>query len=87
VGGIHFSKQALVVALGIDSGGEKHVLGLWQGATENTVVVKELLEDLVARGLAPERRYLLVIDGTEALRAAIERVFGERAELRRCQPA
>jgi hypothetical protein len=33
-------------------------LGLWQGATENTTVVKELLEDLVARGLDPERCYL-----------------------------
>lgn len=83
--GIHFGKQVLVVALGIDGGGEKHVLGLWQGATENTVVVKDLLEDLVTRGLAAERRYLFVIDGAKALRAAIERVFGERAEVQRCQ--
>jgi len=48
-------------------------------------VVKELLEDLVARGLRPERRYLFVIDGAKALRAGIERVFGERAEVQRCQ--
>ncbi|HEX2712049.1 MAG TPA: IS256 family transposase [Candidatus Acidoferrales bacterium] len=85
IDGIHFGKQVLVVALGIDSGGKKHVLGLWQGATENTVVVRDLLEDLVTRGLAPERRYLFVIDGAKALRAAIERVFGERAEVQRCQ--
>ncbi len=85
IDGIHFGKQVLVVALGIDSGGKKHVLGLWQGATENTAVVKDLLEDLVTRGLAPERRYLFVIDGAKALRAAIERVFGERAEVQRCQ--
>ena len=39
----------------------------------------------MTRGLAPERRYLFVIDGAEALRAAIERVFGERAEVQRCQ--
>jgi putative transposase len=85
IDGIHFGKQVLVVALGIDRGGKKHVLGLWQGATENTVVVRDLLEDLVTRGLAPERRYLFVIDGAKALRAAIERVFGERAEVQRCQ--
>jgi putative transposase len=48
-------------------------------------VVKELLEDLVARGLNTERRYLFVIDGAKALRAGIERVFGERAEVQRCQ--
>ena len=85
IDGIHFGKQVLVVALGVDSSGKKHALGLWQGATENTVVVKDLLEDLVTRGLAPERRYLFVIDGAKALRAAIERVFGERAEVQRCQ--
>jgi putative transposase len=85
IDGIHLGKQVLVVALGIETSGEKHVLGLWQGATENTTVVKELLEDLVARGLNPERRYLFVIDGAKALRAAIERVFGARAEVQRCQ--
>ena len=85
IDGIHLGPQVLVVALGIESSGNKHVLGLWQGATENTAVVKSLLEDLVARGLNTERRYLFVIDGAKALRAAIERVFGERAEVQRCQ--
>lgn len=85
IDGIHLGQQVLVVALGIESSGKKQVLGLWQGATENTTVVKELLEDLVARGLNPDRRYLFVIDGAKALRAGIERVFGERAEVQRCQ--
>ena len=85
IDGIHLGKQVLVVALGIETSGTKQVLGLWQGATENTTVVKELLEDLVARGLDPERRYLFVIDGAKALRAGIERVFGKRAEVQRCQ--
>jgi transposase-like protein len=85
VDGIHLGKQVLVVALGIENSGKKHVLGLWQGATENTAVVKDLLEDLVARGMNPERRYLFVIDGAKALRAGIERVFGARAEVQRCQ--
>jgi putative transposase len=77
--------QTLVVALGIEISGKKQVLGLWQGATENTAVVKALLEDLVGRGLPRERRYLFVIDGAKALRAAIEKVFGERACVQRCQ--
>jgi len=81
IDGIHLGQQVLVVALGIETGGKKHVLGLWQGATENTTVVQALLEDLVARGLNPERRYLFVIDGAKALRTGIERVFGERAEV------
>src|SRR5690242_1506065 len=40
IDGIHFGGQVLVVALGIAESGEKHVLGVWQGATENTTVVK-----------------------------------------------
>lgn len=85
IDGIEIGKQVLLVALGIASSGQKHVLGLWQGATENTTVAKSLLEDLVARGLKPDRRYLFVIDGAKALRAAIEKVFGKQAEVQRCQ--
>lgn len=85
IDGIHFGGQVLVVALGVDESGVKHILGLWQGATENTTVVKTLLEDLVSRGLNTKRRYLVVIDGAKALRAGVERVFGQQAEVQRCQ--
>jgi putative transposase len=83
--GIHLGGTVLVVALGIAEGGEKHVLGVWQGATENTAVVKGLLEDLVERGLDVQRRYLVVIDGSKALRAGVERVLGAQVEVQRCQ--
>lgn len=85
IDGIEFAGQVLVVALGVDETGEKHVLGLWQGATENATVAKALLEDLVERGLDGERRYLVVIDGSKALRTAVERGLGDRAEVQRCQ--
>jgi putative transposase len=85
IDGIHFGGQVLVVALGIAESGEKHVLGVWQGATENTTVVKGLLEDLVERGLDLQRRYLVVMDGSKALRAGVERVFGAQVEVQRCQ--
>jgi len=85
IDGIHFGGQVLVVALGIAEGGEKHILGVWQGATENTTVVKGLLEDLVDRGLDLGRRYLVVIDGSKALRAGVERVSGEQVEVQPCQ--
>jgi putative transposase len=85
IDGIHFRGQVLVVALGIAESGEKHVLGVWQGATENTTVVKGLLENLVDRGLDLQRPYLVVIDGAKALCAGVERVFGDRVEVQRCQ--
>lgn len=85
IDGIEFAGQTLIVALGVEESGVKQVLGLWQGATENATVCKALLEDLVERGLDPERRYLFVLDGSKALRAAVEKVFGARAEVQRCQ--
>jgi transposase-like protein len=85
IDGLEFAGQTLIIALGVEENGVKHVLGLWQGATENTAVCKSLLEDLVARGLDQQRRYLFVLDGSKALRAAVEKIFGARAEVQRCQ--
>jgi len=85
IDGIEFAGQTLIVARGVDENGVKHVLGLWQGATENATVSKALREDLVARGLSLERRYLVGIDGSKALRAAVQRVLGTQAEVQRCQ--
>jgi putative transposase len=85
IDGIRFGEQHVIVALGVDPEGKKHLLGLREGATENATVVTELLEDLVARGLDPKRRRLFVIDGSKALRAAIDRVFGKRVAVQRCR--
>lgn len=51
--GIHLSDPFVVVGLGIDEQGEKHALGLDEGATENELVGKALIEDLIARAAAP----------------------------------
>jgi putative transposase len=85
VDGIHFRERIVLVALGIDSEGGKHVLGLREGSTENTTVVKALLAELVDRGLDPARSRLWVIDGAKALRRAIRDLFGETALVQRCQ--
>lgn len=83
--GVGFQGNLQVVAMGVDAQGRKHALGLWQGATENQVVCQALLDDLIRRGLDPEKRYLFVIDGGKGLRAAIQRTFGKRGEVQRCQ--
>lgn len=85
IDGIDFEGRLLVVALGIDKDGNKRALGIWQGATENAVVVTALLEDLVRRGLDPQGRYLFLLDGSKALLAGVKRVFGEDTEVQRCQ--
>ncbi len=74
-----------IVALGIDVWGKKHVLGIRQGATENTTVCTELLEDLVERGVPADGNYLFVVDGAKALSKAIKKVFGQDSVIQRCQ--
>ena len=74
-----------VVALGIDTAGRKHVLGLREGATETAAVTTGLLSDLVTRGLPTDRTLLFVIDGAPGLRRAITDVFGSRGVVQRCQ--
>lgn len=85
VDGKDFGGHQVISAIGVDTTGRKHVLGLTEGATENAVVVKGLLEDLVERGVKPERKRLFVIDGSKALRKAIEEVFGKQHPVQRCQ--
>jgi transposase-like protein len=80
-----FGGDCIVTAIGIDMQGSKHVLGLWHGATENSTVVKGLLEDLVSRGLETERKLLFVLDGAKALRKAVQMVLGEQGLVQRCR--
>lgn len=85
IDGIHFHDRVILVALGIDAEGNKHVLGLREGSTESTRVVRSLLSDLVERGLDADRPRLWVIDGGKALRRAIMDCFGPTALVQRCQ--
>lgn len=85
IDGIHFRDRVVLIALGVDAEGEKHVLGIREGSTENTRVVRALIADLLDRGLDAETPRLWVIDGAKALRRAITEVFGASALVQRCQ--
>jgi transposase-like protein len=85
IDGIEFKGQLLVVSLGLDKMGKKHILGLWQGATENAGVCARLLEDMIRRGLDDGKDYLFVLDGSKALRSAVAKTFGSDVTVQRCQ--
>lgn len=85
IDGIGVADVDNIVAVGIDVWGEKRVLGLRQGATENTRVCTELLEDLIERGLSSAGDYLFVLDGAKALSKAVKKLFGDNAVIQRCQ--
>jgi len=85
IDGVRMTKdQIVVVALGIDRKGVKHILGLRQGSTENARVVKGLLENLLERGLSVVRPLLVVIDGAKALRSAVRTILGDEIPVQRC---
>jgi putative transposase len=82
--GIELKGRCCVVALGIDTDGVKHPLGLWDGSTENATVATTLLANLVERGLDVEQGVLVVIDGAKALRKAVRDVLGVHTPVQRC---
>jgi putative transposase len=84
IDGLNVAGQMITVAVIITADGTKVPVGLIVGDTENTVVVTDLLADLVARGMRYDHGILAVIDGSKALRKAIVKVFGERALIQRC---
>jgi transposase-like protein len=85
IDGIVFRDHTILVVLGVSDDGTKHLLGLREGSTENAAVARALLEDLIERGLQVECAMLFVIDGSKALRRAIEKLFGRLAVVQRCQ--
>src|SRR5438094_3866812 len=86
IDGIHMDEDLiLVAAIGVDVKGDKHPLGLAEGATENAATVQSLIDNLVERGLDPAVPRLFIIDGAKALSKAIRRTFGRAAAIQRCQ--
>ena len=85
IDGMQFGEHHVISAVGVDGTGQKHVLGIQPGATENAAAVEDLLQQLVARGVDPKAKRLFVIDGAKALRAAINRVFGAQHAVQRCR--
>jgi transposase-like protein len=85
IDGTPFKDRQMIVALGIGCDGTKTVLGIREGATENTAVVSALLGELVERGLDFSTPRLYVLDGGKALAAGVRKHAGEAAFIQRCQ--
>ena len=83
--GFGLGDHTVVVVIGVDHQGNKHVLGLREGTTENEAVCRSMLANLVERGLDFSGGVLCVIDGGKGLRAAIKKVFGALGLIHRCQ--
>lgn len=85
VDGMEKGGMTIIVALGITSDGKKEILGLIEGGTENSDVVKRLFTDIIDRGIRTDEARLLVLDGSKALAKAVRDTFGNMALIQRCQ--
>jgi transposase-like protein len=85
VDGLIVAKHHIIAAVGVDAQGNKLVLGLAPGSSENAKVVKDLLAGLAERGLDLNVPRLWVIDGSKALRSGIEQLCGKDAQVQRCR--
>ena len=83
--GMQLGSHHVLSAVGVDAEGHKHVLGMVEGASENQAAAQALLVHLREHGVDTGKRYLFVIDGAKALRAAIREVFGTQQPVQRCR--
>ena len=54
IDGLHLDEHLLIIgAVGIEASGQKHPLGVVEGATENAATVQALLDNRIERGVDP----------------------------------
>lgn len=70
-------KEAIHIAVGIRPDGAKEVLGYAIAPNESTVTWKELLEDLISRGV--KSVLLFVTDGLKGIKDTIHQTFPQAA--------
>lgn len=81
---VEIGGRTVVAALGITAEMENLPIGLQEGDTENSEVVKDLLASLQERGFTLHcERLLAVIDGAKALKKVLRDVFGNRVVIQR----
>jgi transposase-like protein len=84
IDGVEVDESSVVTVLGITEKGKKLILGIKEGSTENSDVVKDLFANLVERGLKTNMPMLFVLDGAKALKKAVQALFGKDTLIQRC---
>jgi len=84
IDGVHKAGTVVVAAVAVNNNGEKIVLGLWEGATENYEVCEALLSDLESRGLSLHPNVLFVTDGGKGLHKCLKLRYSKNLLLQRC---
>jgi transposase-like protein len=84
IDGKYLAKEQIIIVLGVTIDGDKIPIGFTQSHSENSIVIKELFNKLIDRGLRYEEGLLCVIDGSKGIFKAIKETFGNYAVIHRC---
>ena len=74
-----------MIALGVTMDGQKIPLGFVESATENERICRQLIQDLIRRGLCYDQGLLVVLDGSKGLRSAVIKALKGYVRVHRCQ--
>lgn len=85
IDGKHLSGEQMIIVLGVTVQGNKIPMAVIQSSTENSKAVEQMFSDLIHRGLHYEYGLLCIVDGAKGLHKAIEKTFGSKAVIQRCQ--
>jgi transposase-like protein len=85
IDGKSFADEEIVIALGVTMDGQKIPLGFVESATENERICRQLIQDLIRRGLCYDQGLLVVLDGSKGLRSAVTKALKGYVRIHRCQ--
>jgi putative transposase len=85
IDGVEIAERSLIVVLGITSDCQKVPLGLREGDTENSTVIKDLLTSIRDRNFKLHAdKILAVTDGAKAIKKTLKDIFGDQVVVQRC---
>ncbi len=85
IDGKSFADEQMVIALGVTMDGQKIPLGFVESATENERVCRQLIQDLIRRGLRYDQGLLVILDGSKGLYSAVTKALKGHVRVHRCQ--
>ena len=74
IDGKSFADEEIVIALGVTMDGQKIPLGFVETATENERICRQLIQDLISRGLRYDQGLLVVLDWHAPVNVSTSRV-------------
>lgn len=84
VDGKYMSGSQFLIAVGVNTQGEKKILGFRESTGESSESITELYRDILNRGFKFQIGFLLVVDGAKGWQKAAYEVFGNSVVIQRC---